>query len=200
MTQSIIEKDVLTTFEAAEICNSSLNSIKRWIQSGEIDAYRTPGGHYRICRDDLKKFLIRNNIPFKSNRIPVKRKVLIVDDDQLVRNSISKKLGKLNSSFDVLTASNGFEAGTIVAQNMPDIIILDLMMPVMDGFSICRGIKESPFTKNIIIIAITGFANQENIQKAYECGADKVLCKPVKNNVLVSTIDSLISDRPYLNR
>ncbi|RKY86947.1 histidine kinase [candidate division KSB1 bacterium] len=184
-------KVVFSTFQAAEYCNTSYMSIKRWIFSGKLKAYKTPGGHYRILKDDLLDFMAKNNIPVYEN-VLLRKRVLIVDDDCLVRESIANFLRSNCFGFEVATAEDGFEAGVLVSQFLPNIIILDLMMPKMDGFKVCRKIKKNPLTKKIKLLVLTGFADEENVNKAYEYGADMVLSKPLEMDELLDAINSII--------
>lgn len=184
-------KGVLSTYQAAYYCNSSDSSIKRFIRSGKLKAYKTPGGHYRIVKNDLYEFMKKNNIPVLEKTELVRKKIIIVDDDEQVCESITKYLRSTDYNYDVLTAKNGFEAGSLVAQFIPDIIILDLVMPGMDGFDICRKIKRNPLTKNMKIVILTGYGSDENVKKAYDCGADMVLYKPANNEDILKAIEAV---------
>jgi len=186
-----MKKNAFTTFQAADICSSSDSSIKRYIKSGKLKAYRTPGGHYRIVKNDLFTFMKENNIPIPEREI-VRKKILIVDDDEQVRESIAKYLRINVRNYDVATSEDGFDTGIMIAQYMPNIIILDLIMPQMDGFNVCEKIKRNPLIKNIKILVLTGYASDKNVKRAYECGADKVLAKPIEKEELIKEINSLI--------
>ncbi len=184
-----MNKTVLTTFQAAEFCKITPNTLKNWIKSNGLQAHRTAGGHYRILKDDLLIFMKRNNIPVPEKGLIIRKRILIVDDDSMVRETMAKFIRKNYSYLEVATAGDGFEAGIQVSQFNPDIIILDLMMPQMDGFSVCRRIKENPLTSAIRIIILTGFGIDKNVRKAYECGADLVLKKPLKSERLLEEIN-----------
>ena len=181
--------DLFTTFTAAKYCNVSYVSIKRWILAGKIKAYRTPGGHFRILKRDLQEFMIKNSIPIPDNDAIIRRSILIVDDDDDVRVSIAEYLK--TQGYEITTANDGFEAGLLLNNYIPDLIILDLIMPNVNGFRVCELIKNNPKTRNIKLIVLTGYASEENIKKAYEQGVEKVLSKPVDMEDLLSTINSL---------
>lgn len=192
MDSGLFDKDVFSTYEAAEICNSSFMSINRWIQSGALKAYKTPGGHRRIPKEDLIRFMKDNNIPIRMKDLVYKWKILVVDDDQQVLDSIVKNLRLFCSDFEVMSADSGYEAGILVSQFSPHVIILDIMMPQLDGFKVCESIKSNPETKDIIIIVLTGYSSKENEEKAYQCKADKVLFKPLQTKLLATEIRELI--------
>lgn len=185
-------KDVLSTFQAAEYCDTSYMSIKRWIMSGKLKAYKTPGGHNRINKRNLIDFMMKNNIPIPEKVDIIRRKILVVDDDTQVREGIANYLRMNGQNYDVATAEDGFEAGIIVNQFSPDLIILDLLMPKMDGFKVCEKIKRNLLTRDIKILVLTGYANKKNMKRAYESGADKVLQKPLDMEKLLEEINLVI--------
>ncbi len=187
-----MDKDTFTTIQAAKLCRATSMSIIRWIESGKIKAYTTPGGHRRIIKEDLIDFMKNNNIPILDKNIVPKKRILIVDDDELIREEIANYLQLPSFNYDVATAEDGFKAGVMVSEFVPDIILLDLLMPGIDGLKVCEEIKRNPLKKNVKIFILTGYGSEENIRKAYECGADKVLIKPVGNEELVREIESII--------
>ena len=128
-----------------------------------------------------------------STSIPERRKVLVVDDDPEIVNLIMKVL-PWTDEYELASASDGFEAGVQVIKFCPDIVILDLMMPNIDGFEVCKKIKMNPTTNHIVILVITGFGTEENIQKALECGADFCIKKPFDINELEQKIGELLKE------
>ena len=186
-----MDKETLTTFEAARVCRTSYTSIIRWIKSGKIKAFTTPGGHRRILKKDLTDFMVQHNIPIHNKSFIQKKRVLIVIDNKIKREEIANLITLLASNFDVVVAEDGFNAGVLVTQFNPDIIILDLIKQENDGLKICSSIKNNPLTQDIKIIVLTGNGKKENIHKAYRCGANKVLAKPIKNEVILKNIQLL---------
>jgi CheY-like chemotaxis protein len=92
-----------------------------------------------------------------------------------------------------MTAADGFEAGRLVATFRPDVVLLDLRMPGMDGFQVCRTIKADPETSSTIVISMTGYHTPETEAKILECGAIRCFAKPVEPSTLASYIDSLFA-------
>jgi len=189
------EKDVLTTFEAAKLCRVSYNTIKNWIKRDLLSAYRTAGGHLRIRGEDLRVFCREHGIPMDEKAEAARRKVLIVDDEEAIRVAIQDALGDFPEKLDVFTASDGFEAGTIMEQMRPDIVILDLVMPGMDGFKVCQSIKRSPALGHVKIMVLTGFGSERNVGRATDLGADVCLSKPIDRKVLFDNIQKLLTPR-----
>lgn len=120
-----------------------------------------------------------------------RRKVLVVDDEADVVQLLVKSFRKADQ-YEVSTASNGFEAGIQVATFNPDMVILDLMMPNLDGFKVCQLIKSNPKTRHIRVLVVTGYASDENRQKALERGADDFMAKPARIAELKEKVEELL--------
>lgn len=188
----IKEDKPLTTGEVASYCHVSKESVINWIKEGKLRAYRTPGGHYRILKSILKEFLKAHGMPVDRDYFgDDSKKVLIVDDEPSIREMISRYLISDGQPYEVETAKDGYEAGHKVASFKPDLLILDIRMPGMDGFEVCRKLKASPSTQGIKIIAITAYPT--NVEKIIACGADICLTKPIDLEVLRKEVTKLIN-------
>ena len=188
-----MEKDILTIPEAATFCAVDRVTMWRWVKSGLLRASVTPGGHHRIVKDDLESFLTENGMyPLAARTFP-RNRVLIVDDDPMVREIISQMLSRYK--YEVETAGDGFEAGIKVVQFKPDLVILDLIMPRMDGFEVCRYLKKDPITSGIKILALTGYDTGEHREKIMEAGADDYLTKPVEEDILIRYMEDLLGGK-----
>ena len=187
-------KAVLTTGDAARHCHVSSETVANWIRSGKLKAYMTPGQHRRIHVGDFRTFLRAHDMPPFGEDYPGRRKVLVVDDDPDIVRLITKFLSG-NDEYELGTASGGFEAGIQVAKFRPDLVILDLMIPDIDGFKVCREIKSNPDTRHIMVLVVTGYAEEENIQKALQHGADYCMKKPLNLNELKEKIDEFFAIR-----
>ena len=127
------------------------------------------------------------------NHQPAGKKVLIVDDDPLIQKMLTKALSA--QKYETAVASDGFEAGIKVAEFRPGLIILDLLMPVVDGFEVCKRIKGNPKTSHIKILAITGYDTTGNRDRIMAEGADAYMAKPFNLNTLLKMIHE-IGDSP----
>lgn len=121
-----------------------------------------------------------------------RKRILIVDDEPAVVSFIEGAL-RLEGEYEVSTAYDGFEAGHQLAIFEPDLIVLDIMLPGMDGFEICRRVKSDPRTSHVKVLAVTGFATEENIEKILQYGADDYLAKPLKLEELKRKVHELLS-------
>ena len=188
------EKAVFTTFEAAKLCHVSPLSIINWVNAGRLPAFRTPGGHRRIRREDLARFMRENGIPLPEELRDGsgRARVLVVDDEAGIRNVIAESLSHRATPYDVMTAADGFEAGRLVATFRPDVVLLDLRMPGLDGFQVCRTIKGDSETASTVVIAMTGYHTQETEDRIVECGALRCLCKPIEPSAIATVIDAAL--------
>jgi len=198
-----MEKDFYTIPEAADICSVSRGTMWRWVKSGKLKASTTLGGQYRIQKNHLQAVLAENGAYTKagngkdqptviSETDSSKKKILIVDDEEQSRKLLTKILSK--QGYEIENAADGFEAGTQVLEFKPDLVLLDLYMPGMDGFEVCRKIKENPKTAIIVVVAVTGYDNDENRERIMKAGADGYLTKPVERKHLLESISTLISN------
>ena len=183
------EQRAYTTFEAAKICHVTHHSIKNWIKQGLIRASRTPGGHYRILEDDLDAFREEYDM-FPRDKGPSKKRILIVDDDVDALKLIEDILA--NEGYDLIPVSNATEAGLKAAQMSPDLILLDFLMPEINGFDVCKALRENELTRSIPIMAVTCLNKEEDIEQIFECGADEYLAKPFKMEQLQEKVHDLI--------
>ncbi len=188
------EKLVFTTFEAAKLCHVSPLSIINWVNAGKLPAFRTPGGHRRIRRDDLVRFMKESGIPVPEaiREGSGRPKVLVVDDEPSIRRVLEEYLTSRPNPYAVSTAADGFEAGRLVASFRPDVVLLDLRMPGLDGFQVCRTIKADAEGAGVIVIAMTGYHTPETEQKILECGALRCVAKPIEPSALATLIDDLV--------
>lgn len=185
-----VDDEIITVTEAAKLCKVTRATIWRWIKSGALNAGITAGGHYRVFREDLHALITSKGMTSCSRNGIKKYKVLIVDDDPSVRKLLM--VAFMKHGFEVDSASDGFEAGIKTIQFQPDIVILDLYMPKLDGFEVCRQLKNNNNASNIKIVAISGDENQKNRKKILSCGADLFFEKSVDIKVIISEINKLI--------
>jgi len=181
-------KDLFTTGEAAEICRVSQQTIIRCFDSGRLRGFRVPGSKFRrIPRQNLVKFMRDNSIPL-DNLDSGKKKVLVVDDDVEIVELISDILTR-DGRFEIRTASSGYEAGMATEQFRPDLILLDYMLPDVNGNVVCQTIRSNPEFENTRIIIVSGVIKQEEIDQLLKSGAQDFLKKPFSISELTDKVD-----------
>ncbi len=122
-------------------------------------------------------------------------KVLIVEDNQQNLELLEIYMEDLAPEVTTLRAVNGLEALEVVDQHKPDLILLDIMMPKMSGFEVCRHLKSNPETRDIFVVVITALNETGDIERATECGADDYLTKPVDRQALVKLVRTMLEAR-----
>lgn len=166
----------LTSTEAARHCSVSLPTIKQWARDCHLDAIRTPGGHWRFEIGAFQRFLRRRGLPPYPVG-PAKTRVLIVDDDPSIVQMFRDFLFDDTGRYEIADASDGYDALIQVGAFKPDILLLDVMMPRVDGIEVCRRLRANPATRHIRILGITGY--QEMVSPLLAAGADACLMKSV---------------------
>ncbi len=180
-----------TTGEVAEFCDVTINAVKKWIAAGKLPAFRTPGGHYRIERSDFKAFVEKFKLHIKDRLFKENKKILIVDDEEAVRAFIRGAIEASGEEYTLETACDGYEALIKIGSFNPQLLILDIRMPRIDGFEVCRRIKADENTKNIRIIAVSAYGSDE-LLKMKQSGADITLRKPLNMKELLRSVRSLL--------
>ncbi len=178
----------LSTFAIARMLHVDPGSVANWIDQELLKAHRTPGGHRRVALDDLVRFLREHKMPVPPELGAAPNRVVIVDDEPAITQLIAWAIKSALPDCEVVEAHDGFRAGTIVATLKPNVVILDLRMPGMDGYEVCRLIKSQESTCQADVLAMTAYPSPENIAKIKECGARICLSKPLNMEMLLEEI------------
>jgi len=190
-----IPEPFLTTGDIAAYCHTGISHVKRWIKSGDLDAIQTPGGHYRVKKEDFRGFLEKNNIPieekfFQSSKIT---KILIADDDPTVVDAFNLLLTSHYSDVDIEVSYDGYETLVKTGEFKPDLLILDIKMPKIDGLEVCRRLRDDiASTQKIKIIAITAHSEAYDRDTVLAHGADEYLIKPIDSKTLLEKVEKLL--------
>ncbi|MDR3108824.1 MAG: response regulator [Planctomycetaceae bacterium] len=184
-------KTVFTTGEAARICKVSQQTIIRCFDSGQLKGFRVPGSRFRrIPRDQLFLFMRDNGIPTDALESG-KRRVLVVDDDQdLVELIVDVLEG--DGRFDTRSVNNGFDAGMMVKEYQPDLIVLDVMLPDINGKEVCQKIRSDNSLEEVKIICISGMVEEDKISELKLAGANDFLQKPFDSECLIDRICNML--------
>ncbi len=178
---------ILTTGQIAKYCQVDARTVNRWINQGILKSYSLPITKFnRVKISDFIQFLKEQKLPIPEDFKNLgKIRVLIVDDDLTMAKSVRRMLTfDQGDGFDCEIATSGFEAGKFLQKNRPDLAIVDLMMPDINGFQVCKQIKSDPETRHIKIIAISGVIGEKERREVLEAGADSFLQKPFDEETL----------------
>ena len=185
-------KKLYTTHEVAKLLGVTPITVIRWIESGKFKCFTTVGGHRRIEHEELKQFALTYNLPWQGDDELEKRKefvVLAVDDEpdmlELLRDMLES-----SSNVKLIEAGNAFTAGAKLVEERPDLVLLDFMMPELDGFEFTRFIRQDPRFKDVPVIAVTGLRGEADMAKIKAAGVQEILSKPFTEDSLREKIET----------
>ncbi|MEM7098313.1 MAG: response regulator [Pseudomonadota bacterium] len=177
---SFDENQYLTPTEVATLLKVSPVTVRQWAQKGMLPAQTTAGGHRRFDKDEVERFARERNMGYA-----ITPSVLVVDDDAQLKNYLVAFLQTSVDGLEVHSAADGFEAGRLVQQYKPSIVILDIMMPGVDGVQVCRSIKQESTTAHAHVVAMTGHFTDILEQRVIAAGAAVLLKKPFDSQELL---------------
>lgn len=180
------ERKFYTTHQVAQLLGVSIPTVCNWCDSGHLRAHRTPGGHRRIARRELQGFIDRRGLEVSLGPSNQRPRILIVDDErdfsEMLRDYLHIK------EFDVEIAESGFQAGMTVAKFQPDLILMDIMMPEMNGFEVHRVLRSEPQTRDIPVIACTAYRDADVDARVVRERFEGFIEKPIKMSQLLALI------------
>jgi two-component system, OmpR family, response regulator len=183
----------LTTGQIAAACQVTIPTVKRWIREGHLSAFQTAGGHFRVTEEEFRRFQDAHRIPVDrpAPEIEALPKILIVDDDVSLVDTLWEALS-WEGRYKVEVAQDGYEGLIKVGSFAPRLLVLDIRMPGLNGFQVCRRVKADPATRGTRILAITGHGGQHTREQILEAGADGFLEKPISLDNLHREVARLI--------
>lgn len=193
-SKSIPER-IFTTGDIARYCHTTVMQVNRWIKSGALKAFRYPNGQYRIMKDEFRHFLERNGMPVVDNFFEERneKKILVADDDASIVDALRRLLTSHNKEYLIEVAYDGYETLIKAGDFKPDLLILDIKMPKIDGLEICRRLRhDKSITPGIKILAITGYSEAYDREMVLASGANDYLLKPFDTRSILMSVDKLI--------
>ncbi len=185
------DKQVFTTGEAAEICSVSQQTIIRCFDSGRLQGFRVPGSRFRrIPRAELIRFMKTNEIPTDLLESATRR-ILLVDDDPQIIELLTDVFGD-DDRFQLESAANGYDAGMRTQQFKPHLVLLDFMLPDINGTQVCASIKQNPELEETKVLIVSGVVKQEDVDRLEESGADGFVKKPFDIEQLLRRMEELL--------
>lgn len=183
-------KQVYSTGEAAAICRISQQTIIRCFDRGDLEGFLVPGSKFRrIPRASLIRFMKQNKIPLDQLE-SAKRKVLIVEDDQQIVDLLVDAL-KEDGRFEVQSTGSGYEAGLLTAKFRPDVMVLDYLLPDVNGNLVCRTVRANEDLADTKVIIVSGVIDKKDVDRLFSDGADEFIQKPFDVSHLVNRIAAL---------
>jgi len=182
-----LNKSYYAPNEVADLLMVSPVTVRQWAQKGILKASMTAGGHRRFLREDIELFARARGLTLQPKNKPEKR-ILIVDDDEQFCRYLFELIKSVSEGVVLNVAHNGFDAGRQTMIFQPDLILLDLVMPDLDGFMVCQQIKKAHTTKNIRVLGMTGCLENNYESRILEAGAEMCLTKPIDNERLFEAL------------
>lgn len=187
--------------EIAQYCDVHQRTVSRWIANGQLKGHKLPGrGNYRVLVEDFISFLHRQSMPMPEQLLledaklhddaTEKKRILIIDDEAAMRNAVRRALR--STAHDIISAQDGFQAGVKIIAEQPDLIILDLSMPGLDGFDVIQFIRQRPELASLKILVLSGLAPAD-LAEAVRLGANDAIAKPFDNADLLGRVTHLLS-------
>ncbi len=181
----------LTAPQAAKICRVDRRTLLRWLDRGLLKGHRPAGGRYRVLPSDLRQFMKAHAMPIPASLLETPR-IAIVDDDQAIVRALSRLVTQQVPGAEVQTAANGFAAGMLVASFAPHVLLLDIVMPGMDGIEVCRALHAEPARADTAIIVISGNLTADNVAELGRLGVTRCLRKPCDPEQLAALLAELL--------
>jgi len=191
---------VLTTGQVAKYCQVTYRAVLKWIAEGKLKAYRTPGQHSRVHIKDFVEFLKQYNMPIPKALDETKRnkRILIIDDDQRITDLMRRAL-EARKIFDIQITHDGFSGGQAFSEFKPDLTVLDINMPGLNGYQVCENIRSDPANKDLKILAVSGLMEEEVKEKMLRLGANGFLAKPFEMDVFIKKLERLLGIKPGMD-
>ena len=190
LNTELASKAVFTTGEAARVCGVSQQTIIRCFDAGRVEGFRVPGSKFRrIPREALLRFMSDNGMSTDALEGSTRR-VLVVDDDPAIV-AIIKDLLDMDGRFEVRTAETGYDAGMLTERFRPHLVILDYMLPDINGTLVCQRIRASPDLNDVRVLCVSGVVRHAEVQELLRSGADGFVRKPFDITEFMDRVVSL---------
>jgi len=195
LAEKIIIIRPLGVGQAAQVCRVTTRTINNWIRAGKLKAYTTPGGHFRIWPNDLKKFLEVHNMDINFDfRGEQPKRILIVDDDEAYAEMIREVIHDKLPGCEMTITQDGYEALMMLGEIRPDLVVLDLLMPGIDGFKVLDLIASRKANYDLKVLILSGNLTASAVERLKRSRADRWLAKPVSSAELLHSVLELLSD------
>lgn len=205
MSSASIEKSFCTTREAAQLLGVSVGTVQLWVESGLLRAWKTAGGHRRVMRDSLDQLLRKEPAspatPAPAMTLPNQPrqlKIMVVEDDADLLRLYQAKLARWPMANKVIGMHSAIAALLAIGRGGPDLLITDLNMPEMDGFSMLRILHKAPELAHTTIVAVTGLDEAAIAAQGGLPSGILVLSKPIPFDRLQEIAAGIVNQSHYL--
>lgn len=189
-----VRRKSLSTGDIARYCQVTPATVVNWIKANKLEVYTTPGGQYRMDAEEFLKFLDKNRFPVPEELAPGKeRRILVVDDDPENLERATEALGDYLPNIIIEESDDGYDALLKIGSFKPHVVVLDLMMPRVDGAEVCRRLRANNDTRNVFIVAVSGLAaDSDLVRKVKRIGVDGFFTKPLDFAEVAKAVGKLL--------
>ncbi len=179
---------IYTTYDIGRMTGTDPTTVHKWIDSGLLRGFRTPGGHRRVTAESLKAFLMAHGMPVPPEIGDASVvHVLLVDDDLGLLKNLTKAVKKIRPAWEIEASSDGYQALLMVPTFAPNAVVIDVLMPGLDGLSVLKTLKEHSPTLHVIAASAKTGTDLE--KRALATGASAFLKKPLSAADIVESVE-----------
>lgn len=175
----VMTETLYTTHDISRLLQVDPSTVSKWIDRGILVAFRTPGGHRRVRGGDLRSFLIAHEMPVPEELGSSAVRLVAVDDEKPALDALKRAFKAHANQVELTTTTSGVEALLLVTEIKPHGLLIDLNMPEVDGFEVCRRIRARKNLEGVRLITMTGRHSPELVEQSLKAGAVACIDKPV---------------------
>ena len=159
--------NLMTTHDVAKKLGVTIRSVQLWVEQGLLEGWKTPGGHRRITAESFDRFVLSQEIDINPPKIYVgtQLRVVAVEDNEVMLKLYNYTVESWQLPIKLICYDNGYEALINITHDNPEVLIIDLNMPGMDGFAMLEGLNKANILNNLAIIVISGLSNEEILSR-----------------------------------
>jgi excisionase family DNA binding protein len=189
--------ELLTSQEVSRLLRVDQSSVNGWVRQGRLKACKTPGGHNRFEASELSRFLRDTGLQVPDALLrSTERRLLVVDDDNRELARWRRHIGRSNENIVLRCADNGVEALLQVGVFRPHLVVLDFVMPGLNGLEVCRRMKNMPEVKDVHVVLLSGAISAQVAEEALDAGALAAWSKPQPISTILSLLDGALVHAP----
>ncbi len=184
------DNTILSSHQVAKLLQSSPSAVIGWFDRGMLEGFRTPGGHRRVKVGELRRFLESHQMPIPRALMQPAQdpfRVYIIDDEPKIIRALMRAFTMSDYVVEV-RGSNAVEALVEIGADPPDLILLDIYMDEMNGFDVCKRLRQIERLQEVQVVAMSAAPSKEDRERILSCGAQAYLAKPVSISQLVELL------------
>lgn len=192
----MIYKKPLSVGQVADVCRVSKKTVLNWIYDGALKAFTTYGGHYRVWPLDLRRFVKDTGMDIQFDFVDDRRsKILIIDDDKEYTSILKIAIEQELANAEVFSTDDGYEGLLLIGEVKPQLVILDLRMPKVDGFQVLELLKSRKQENNLRVLVVSSYLDEDARERLKNSVADAFTEKTNSVKDLLATILKTLEER-----